>query len=93
MHTLAKHIEAFLVRNNCVVVPGLGGFVAQMQPAFYDEQDGCYVPPKRSVTFNSILSINDGLLIERYQMHDGLTYYEANRIIAEHVKKLKEQDS
>lgn len=93
MYTLAKHIEALLVRNNCVVVPGLGGFVAQMQPAFYDEQDGCYVPPKRSVTFNSILSINDGLLIERYQMHDGLTYYEANRIIAEHVKKLKEQIS
>lgn len=91
MHTLAKHIETLLVKHNCVVVPGLGGFVTQVQPAHYDEQDGCFVPPKRSVTFNSILSNNDGLLVERYQQYERMTYYTATQHIAEQVTELKKR--
>lgn len=91
MHTLAKHIETLLVKHNCVVVPGLGGFVTQVQPAHYDEQDGCFVPPKRSVTFNSILSNNDGLLVERYQQYERMTYYTATQHIAEQVAELKKR--
>ena len=91
MHTLAKHIETLLVNHNCVVVPGLGGFVTQVQPAHYDEQDGCFVPPKRSVTFNSILSNNDGLLVERYQQYEHMSYYTATQRIAEQVAELKKR--
>lgn len=91
MHTLAKHIETLLVKHNCVVVPGLGGFVTQVQPAHYDEQDGCFVPPKRSVTFNSILSNNDGLLVERYQQYERMSYYTATQHIAEQVVELKKR--
>lgn len=91
MHTLAKHVETLLVTHNCVVVPNLGGFVTQVQPAHYDEQDGCFVPPKRSVTFNSILSNNDGLLVERYQQYERISYYAATQRIAEQVAELKKR--
>lgn len=90
MLTLAKHIETLLVKHNCVVIPGLGGFVTQHQDAYYNEEEGCFYPPMRRVTFNALLSINDGLLMERYQRHDGLSYYEASRLLNEHVDNLKQ---
>lgn len=45
MLTLAKHIETLLVKHNCVVIPGLGGFVTQHQDAYYNEEEGCFYPP------------------------------------------------
>ena len=33
MIELAQHIEALLLENDCVIVPGLGGFVAHYTPA------------------------------------------------------------
>lgn len=90
MTVLSKHIEALLTRHNCVVVPKLGGFVTQYVSAFYDAESGCYYPPSRSVSFNSMLAINDGLLIERYIVQENLTYADASRLLASHVDRLKE---
>ena len=33
MIELAQHIEVLLLENDCVIVPGLGGFVAHYTPA------------------------------------------------------------
>ena len=33
MIELAQHIEALLLENDCVIVPGFGGFVAHYAPA------------------------------------------------------------
>lgn len=35
MKKLAKHIEVLLLENNCVIVPGLGGFIAHYQPGSF----------------------------------------------------------
>lgn len=90
MTSLSRHIEALLIRHNCVVVPKLGGFVAQYTPAFYDEEEERFVPPVRSVSFNAMLAINDGLLIERYIKENNLDYTSASRMVDAQVEKLKE---
>lgn len=90
MNTLARHIEELLIKHNCVVIPNLGGFIAQFTPARYDKQEDVFVPPCRKVSFNSMLSINDGLLIERYIHHEGMTYTEASRYLARQVSMLKD---
>lgn len=90
MNTLARHIEALLIRHNCVVIPNLGGFIAQFTPARYNEQEDAFVPPCRKVSFNSMLSINDGLLIERYIHQGNMTYTEASRYLARQVGMLKD---
>ena len=33
MIELAQHIETLLLENDCVIVPGFGGFVAHYSPA------------------------------------------------------------
>ena len=52
MKKLAKHIEVLLLENNCVIVPGLGGFIAHYQPAHFDETRNEWVPPMRTFGFN-----------------------------------------
>lgn len=90
MVTLSRHIEALLVRHNCVIVPKLGGFVAHYTPAHFDAKEGYFVPPYRNVAFNSMLAINDGLLIERYSKEEELCYTDAVRLIDAHVNQLKD---
>ena len=36
---LDRHIEILLLGNDCVIVPGLGGFMAHHADARYDEED------------------------------------------------------
>lgn len=38
MIELAKHIEVLLLENDCVIVPGLGGFIAHKRQAAYSIQ-------------------------------------------------------
>lgn len=44
MIELAQHIEALLLENDCVIVPGLGGFVAHYAPATRVEEENIFLP-------------------------------------------------
>ena len=48
--------------NDCVMLPGLGGFVCNPRSAWYDASKRQMVPPSRDVLFNPRLTTNDGLL-------------------------------
>ena len=90
MIELAKHIEILLLDNECVIVPDLGGFITHYQPAHYEESEGLFVPPVRTVGFNSQLTMNDGLLIQSYMQAYHTDFSDAARIIAKEVEGLKE---
>ena len=61
MIELAKHIEVLLLENDCVIVPGLGGFIAHNRPACIAGTDGKFIPPMRTIGFNPQLIMNNGL--------------------------------
>ena len=90
MIELSKHIEILLLENDCVIVPGLGGFITHYQPAHYEEADSVFMPPSRIVGFNSQLTMNDGLLVQSYMQVYHLDYPDALKKIAEEVEKLTE---
>ena len=77
MIKLDRHIEILLLENDCVIVPGLGGFVAHHVSARYDEQDGLFLPPYRTLGFNAQLRMNDSLLVQSYVDAYELSYPEA----------------
>ena len=54
---LERHIEILLLSNDCVIVPGLGGFMTHHIDARYDEQDNMFLPPLRTLGFNPQLNI------------------------------------
>ena len=66
MIELAQHIEVLLLENDCVIVPGLGGFVAHYTPAMRVAEENVFLPPTRIIGFNPQLKMNDGLLVQSY---------------------------
>lgn len=89
MIELERHIEILLLSNDCVIVPGLGGFVAHHVDACHDEVENRFFPPLRTVGFNPKLDMNDSLLIHSYTEAYDLSYPEAENRIRQEVEGLK----
>ena len=91
MKELTKHIEALLVENDCVILPQFGGFVTNHTPARWIEEEQTFLPPYRTIGFNSQLKINDGLLVQSYMLTHDATYPEANRLAEAAIEKLSQE--
>jgi len=87
---LERHIEILLLSNDCVIVPGLGGFMAHYVEARYDEEDQMFLPPLRTLGFNPQLKMNDSLLVQSYVEAYDLSYPEALRRIDSEVEELRQ---
>ena len=80
MISLSEHIEILLLEHDCIVVPGLGGFIANHAVARYSENgDGLFLPPYRVICFNENLQANDGLLVQSYMQAYDASYPDALR--------------
>ena len=88
MIELERHIEILLLDNDCVIVPNLGGFMAHHVEARYDEEDGVFLPPLRTLGFNPQLKINDSLLAQSYIEAYDISYPEAVQRIEDEVNEL-----
>ena len=90
MIELQRHIEILLLTNDCVIVPGLGGFMAHHIEARFDEEDNTFVPPLRTLGFNQNLTMNDSLLVQSYIECYDISYPEALRRIEDEVNELRQ---
>lgn len=90
MIEIARHIEILLLDNDCVIVPGLGGFMAHSVSARYDAREQLFLPPCRVLGFNPLLRINDSLLAQSYVEAYDLSYPEALRRIESEVSELQQ---
>ena len=66
---------------DCVIIPGLGGFVCNGRSAWYDEENEEMVPPSRDVIFSPNLIHNDGLLAQEIMRASDLTYSESMKYV------------
>jgi cell division septation protein DedD len=76
-----------LHRYECVVIPNFGGFVSHYQGAQILAHKSIILPPSKSLTFNSLLNKNDGLLAQEIVLKYGVSYKEAMRAIDIQVDK------
>ncbi len=88
MIELAQHIEKLLLDNDCVIVPGLGGFVAHYSPSVRIEEDNLFLPPMRVIGFNPQVKMNDGLLVQSYMETYGTSFADATRLVNQQVEDL-----
>ena len=94
MAELAKHIKEVLRKKECVIIPGLGGFVAAKGSARIDKQKGRILPPGKYIAFNSELTKDDGILAQHIAEKNDSSLHKARQIIKEEAEKLrKELDS
>lgn len=73
-----------------MIVPGLGGFVAHYVTASYDETEGLFLPPLRTLGFNPQLSMNDSLLVQSYIEAYDISYPDALRRIESEIEELRQ---
>ncbi|MBR1839462.1 MAG: SPOR domain-containing protein [Prevotella sp.] len=90
MVELTRHIEILLLDNDCVIVPGLGGFMAHYVCAEYSEEDEVFYQPSRSIGFNPQLRLNDSLLAQSYVEAYDVSYPEALCMIASEVEEVRQ---
>jgi cell division septation protein DedD len=74
---MEKHISALLYSYDCVIIPGLGGFVSNYAPAQIHPTQHTFSPPHKSLVFNRSLKNNDGLLANRVSQEEGVSYADA----------------
>lgn len=91
MNTLARHIDLLLRENDCVILPGFGGFIAHTVPAYYVSEEHLYYPPSRSISFNSAITMNDGLLAQSYMRSYQVDYARATYMIDVAVDSLRDE--
>ena len=91
MIELAKHIEFLLLENDCVILPGFGGFVAHYTEATYEAKNQLFMPPMRTIGFNPLLRLNDGLLTQSVMEVYGTNYGDALKMVTRWVNQLKKQ--
>lgn len=90
MKNLARHIDLLLHNNECVILPGFGGFIAQSVPAYYVEEEHLFYPPSRSISFNAAITMNDGLLAQSYMKSYQVDYARATYMIDVAIENLRD---
>lgn len=90
MFELSRHIETLLLEHDCVIIPGLGGFIAQNVPARYIADEQLYLPPYRCVSFNDRLNLNDGVLVQSFMRMHHVSYTQSLLMIERAVSDLKQ---
>jgi len=91
MKELIPIVVDLLAKHTCVIVPDFGGFIVNEKNAVVNVAGDRFFPPCKELIFNPHLSHNDGLLVHALMQRDGISFDEANKIIAEKVKSVKRE--
>lgn len=87
---LEKYISELILRHNCLIIPGFGGFVARYAPAKIDWSKGVIAPPSKEVLFNTHLIQSDGLFVGYVAQREAMEFDQAANEIATNVIAWKE---
>ncbi|MEK9756406.1 MAG: SPOR domain-containing protein [Bacteroidota bacterium] len=81
--TIFIETQELLYQNDCVIVPGFGAFILKSHSAYIE--GSVFYPPKKTVSFNSMLNENDGLLVKHVSRKRDISYKDSLRFIKEEV--------
>lgn len=84
-------MRALILENDCVVIPQLGGFISHYMPATYIASEKLYLPPYRTLVFNTGITVNDGLLIQSYMARHHVSYAAASQLVERDVAALRDE--
>ena len=81
---LSSFIQELLYHYECVTIPKFGAFLTRSFETKIDG-NGNFFPPRKEVTFNQLLSSNDGILANYVARRNQISYEKAIRIIEREV--------
>lgn len=84
---IAHYISDLLYEHECVVIPGLGGFISKDQAAQINPLKHQFKPPFREIVFNPHLRANDGLLLSAIAQNENISYQDAKSNLDRFIHK------
>ena len=90
MDYLMLHIEYLLLRHDCIIMPGFGALINRYEAARWDESNCRYIPMRKVISFNSMVTNDDGLLVNSYARYLKVSYSEARSILYKDIEILKQ---
>lgn len=91
MNNIDPIIKELLVLHDCVIFPGLGGFVAQYATSSISDNNLTFKPPFKQILFNKNLTNNDGLLANSISKEWGISYEESVEKISSLLFKINNE--
>lgn len=89
MLRMTTHIERLLFTHDCVIIPGIGGFVLQDVPAEYREEQHSFSPMRKEIVFNNALQHNDSLMVSSYMQAYETDFRKAQAMVEEDIAEVK----
>ena len=91
---IKSYINDLLYEYECVTIPEFGSFLTRKIPAKIS-LDGTFSPPKKEISFNSLLKTNDGILAKHIAQVTNSNYESVlkliNKKIIKWIEKLKKE--
>jgi len=88
---IERHIQDLLFKQDCVVIPGLGGFVSHYKPAEIRKETQTFLPPGKIIGFNPELAVDDQMLLNYLIKEESVTKLEAEQSIDRFVNDVKKR--
>jgi hypothetical protein len=86
---IKDYIKELLFTNQGVIIPGLGGFVSEYEPAVFDVNENKFLPPSKKILFNPEYSYQDNLLIEFISKKEKINIEKSKSLLGDFVKDIK----
>ncbi|MGG7033866.1 MAG: SPOR domain-containing protein [Flavobacterium sp.] len=84
-----RYIAQLLYRHQCVILPGFGAFLSEIQSSQLNELTNTFYPPTKIISFNPHLKHNDGLLAHHISQNEKIDYESAVELIQTEVETFK----
>jgi hypothetical protein len=78
-------IHDMLLNNDCIVIPNFGAFVCNYKSAVIESNKSLILPPSKEITFNPLLTKNDGILSTKIAQLLKCSYPQALQYIENHI--------
>ena len=94
MTGIDRYISELLFDHDCVILPGVGGFLTNYSGARIHPVKHSFHPATRSIVFNANLRTNDGLLIDYVARKQSISYQQAALLVNNYAARcLRELES
>ena len=88
---IAIYIKEFILKNECVILPGFGGFISKYCPANIDPGKKILTPPSKEIEFQKDLKKDNGLLINYIAKKKKIFITRARRLIEDYINKINDK--
>jgi nucleoid DNA-binding protein len=85
---IAKYIKELIIKNECIILPGFGGFETRYKPACLDRQTETLIPPSKQIVFREDYKVDNGVLVNYINTKEKTGIAEVKRIVDDYIREI-----